>query len=101
MIKIVYLLPLLFCLSLAVLSCRQDQSGTTVIQNVRGYTFYDDSLTEFGAIQFEEGKVVDVYRDSVFQRDAGIEVIDGKGRVMLPGLIDAHGHVMGLGFQQL
>lgn len=27
--------------------------------------------------------------------------IDGKGRTMLPGLIDAHGHVMGLGFQAL
>ena len=25
--------------------------------------------------------------------------LDGKGRTMLPGLIDAHGHVMGLGFQ--
>lgn len=27
--------------------------------------------------------------------------IDGKGRTMLPGLIDAHGHVMKLGFQAL
>lgn len=27
--------------------------------------------------------------------------IDGKGRTMLPGLIDAHGHVMSLGFQAL
>lgn len=26
---------------------------------------------------------------------------DGRGATMLPGLIDAHGHVMGLGFQQL
>eukprot|EP00579_Thalassiosira_antarctica_P022822 CAMPEP_0201985096 /NCGR_PEP_ID=MMETSP0904-20121228/85850_1 /ASSEMBLY_ACC=CAM_ASM_000553 /TAXON_ID=420261 /ORGANISM="Thalassiosira antarctica, Strain CCMP982" /LENGTH=143 /DNA_ID=CAMNT_0048538659 /DNA_START=245 /DNA_END=672 /DNA_ORIENTATION=+ len=27
--------------------------------------------------------------------------MDGNGKTMLPGLIDAHGHVMGLGFQQL
>lgn len=27
--------------------------------------------------------------------------IDGKGRVMMPGLIDSHGHVMGLGWQAL
>ena len=27
--------------------------------------------------------------------------IDGRGKTMLPGLIDAHGHVMGLGFQAL
>lgn len=28
-------------------------------------------------------------------------MIDGNGKALLPGLIDAHGHVMGLGFQQL
>ncbi|MES2444265.1 MAG: amidohydrolase [Pseudomonadota bacterium] len=27
--------------------------------------------------------------------------IDMKGQVMIPGMIDAHGHVMGLGFQRL
>jgi predicted amidohydrolase YtcJ len=27
--------------------------------------------------------------------------IDGKGRTLMPGMIDAHGHVMGLGFQAL
>lgn len=27
--------------------------------------------------------------------------LDGQGRVLMPGLIDAHGHVMGLGLQQL
>ena len=26
---------------------------------------------------------------------------DGKGKTMLPGMIDAHGHVMGIGFQAL
>ncbi|MGZ8999418.1 MAG: amidohydrolase family protein, partial [Allosphingosinicella sp.] len=27
--------------------------------------------------------------------------IDGRGRTMMPGLFDAHGHVMGLGFQAM
>jgi predicted amidohydrolase YtcJ len=27
--------------------------------------------------------------------------VDGKGRTLMPGLIDAHGHVMGLGYQAL
>ncbi len=27
--------------------------------------------------------------------------VDGKGRIMIPGLIDAHGHVLGLGWQAL
>lgn len=92
-----FLLPFLWLL----FSCGQSQEpSTTVITNVTGYTFYDGELTEFSSIAFEEGKVVDVYQDTTFDRDnAG--VVDGNGKVMLPGLIDAHGHVMGLGFQEI
>ncbi|SHE78377.1 hypothetical protein SAMN05443144_103172 [Fodinibius roseus] len=97
---------LFWMLSLALLSCRREPPVTTVIQNVQGYTFYGDASTlkEFSAMAFREGRVVDVYSDTTFDdpvADRYIRIIDGKGKVMLPGLIDAHGHVMGLGFQQL
>lgn len=102
MAKITSLSVLILFLSLVILSCRQkNPSPITVIQNVKGYTFYDGTLREFSAIQFREGKVVDVYSDTTFENSTDTEVIDGEGRTMLPGLIDAHGHVMGLGFQQL
>jgi len=83
-------------------ACQSDNSSqTTVIQNVEGYTFYEGELREFSALAFEDGKVIDVYSDTTFEADADTKVIDGEGKVMLPGLTDAHGHVMGLGFQQM
>ena len=91
------------CLFLVVgSSCQQqDLSQTSVIQNVKGYTFYDGELKEFSALVFKDGKVVDVYTDTTFESSTNTEVIDGGGNVMLPGLTDAHGHVMGLGFQEM
>ncbi|NGP89328.1 amidohydrolase [Fodinibius halophilus] len=83
-------------------SCQKsDKTETTVIENVKGYTFYDGDLKEFSAIAFENGKVIDVYSDTTFKSNGSTKIIDGDGKVMLPGLIDAHGHVMGLGFQQM
>ncbi len=93
---------LLLILGLLTLSCQQDDHlQTTVIENVKGYTFYEGELREFSSIAFKDGKVIDVYQDTTFEGAADTQVIDGEGKVMLPGLIDAHGHVMGLGFQQM
>ncbi|HET6527837.1 MAG TPA: amidohydrolase [Balneolaceae bacterium] len=91
---------LVIILSTITFSC-QPQSQTTVIENVKGYTFYDGELREFSAIAFKNGKVIDVYSDTTFESSANLKIIDGEGKVMLPGLIDAHGHIMGLGFQEM
>ncbi|SMO77441.1 amidohydrolase [Fodinibius sediminis] len=101
LIKVLSRLSAVYCLLLLLFSCQQEPSSSTVIQNVRGYTFYGDSLRTFSAVMFKDGKVVDIYNDTTFQQGAGPDIIDGRGQVMLPGLIDAHGHVMGLGFQQM
>ena len=88
--------------ALLSLSCQQDStSQKTVIQNVDGYTFYDGELKEFSALAFRDGKVIDVYSDTTFSEGPNTTIIEGGGKVMLPGLTDAHGHVMGLGFQQM
>jgi predicted amidohydrolase YtcJ len=56
------------------------------LQHFRGFTISDD------------GKVRAVIEHPELVRLAGItSTVDGGGRTMLPGLIDAHGHVMGLG----
>ncbi|MEL7832497.1 amidohydrolase [Fodinibius sp. Rm-B-1B1-1] len=87
-----------FLLVLTVVSCENaSDSTTTVIQNVKGYTEYEGELIQFEALEFKGGKVVDVYRDTTFSSTGDIEVIDGEGKFILPGLIDAHAHVMGLG----
>lgn len=96
------ILLLTFLVAVMSVSCQQNQQfKITIIQNVKGYTFYDGELREFSALSFKDGKVVDVYSDTTFESSSDVEVIDGNGNVMLPGLIDAHGHVMSLGFQEM
>lgn len=97
-------LPLLLLIAVAMfaLSCQQrNTSQRTVIQNVRGYTFYNGELRQFSALAFRDGKVIDVYSDTTFTAGDHTTVIDGEGKVMLPGLTDAHGHVLSQGFQQM
>jgi hypothetical protein len=60
----------------------------------------DKKLHHFSALVFDEGKVVRTGEAATLRRaypDAG--VIDGDGSTLLPGLIDAHGHIIDLGFQ--
>lgn len=85
-----------------VSACLQNQMGTTVFENVKGYTFSNGELVTFSSMAFRGGKVLKTVNDgSLADEYADARVIDGGGNTMLPGLIDAHAHVMGLGFQEL
>jgi predicted amidohydrolase YtcJ len=68
----------------------------TFIDNVKGYTLNQQGkLITFTNIAFEDEFIVGM---NLSQEPGGIVTkIDGKDRVMLPGLIDAHGHILGLG----
>ena len=83
-------------------ACQQSRPGITVVENVKGYTFSNDELETFTSIAFQDGKVLETLTDGSLAEQYGeAKIINGNGNVMLPGLIDAHGHVMGLGFQEL
>ncbi len=43
------------------------------------------------------GKIIKIGRALPVQAEYGVEVIDGNGKVLLPGLIDAHVHILGGG----
>ena len=49
----------------------------------------------------DDGKVVQRASRRGEQSPAAIGTVDVKGRTVLPGMIDAHGHVMDLGFDAL
>ena len=73
-----------------------------LIYNIKGYTLRSDTLVRFGAMTFENGKVVELGSKGELERKhPGADKIDGKGYVLLPSLIDAHGHVLGLGYALL
>jgi len=94
---------ILFISILVLGTACQRNSETTIIENVNGYTYYDGELTTFSSIAFRDGKVIDIAGEGeqLPVSRSGAAVIDGQGRTMLPGLIDAHAHVMGLGFKEL
>ncbi len=90
-------------LALALLAISAPAFADGLVENVNGITLdKDGKVIRFNAmIVGKDGKVTELLtkkdklpRQLDFRHDA-------RGATMLPGLIDAHGHVMGLGFQLL
>lgn len=75
----------------------------TLIDNVNGYTIGSSGqLIRFGALVVDDnGRVSQVLQRGDSPKPRPQYRIDGRGRTMIPGLFDAHGHVMGLGFQAM
>ncbi len=73
----------------------------TLVDNVNGITLdRDGKLVRFtGLVIDAQGKVKQLLdrKDKRPERPDFKE--DGKGRTLIPGMIDAHGHVIGMGFQ--
>ena len=74
-------------------------AAATALHNVNGYTSGSDGIRQFSVLVFDDaGKVVATGGDELLAGTAGGDRIDGGGATVLPGLIDAHAHVYGLGF---
>ena len=74
----------------------------TVIDNANGYTLNaKGDLVQFTAMAFDDqGRIIAVGGSAdVAGKAKNARRIDMQGRTVLPGLIDAHGHVFGLGQQ--
>jgi predicted amidohydrolase YtcJ len=85
--------------ALAVLLGSQAHGAATLIDNVHGYTLAGTRLHRFSGLAFEDGKVLEAGDATALRkRFPNAQVIDGGGKTLLPGLIDAHGHVIDLGF---
>ena len=90
-------------IALALFALAVPAHADGLVENVNGITLdKDGKVVRFTAILIsKDGKVTDL----LTKKDKIPKQLDfrhdGRGATMLPGLIDAHGHVMGLGFQQL
>ena len=81
-----------------------DSTKKTVYYNASGYTIESDSLLSFSTLVVDGQKVFAVGGDDLASKYLdmpSVTVFDLEGKTLLPGIIDAHGHVMGLGFQEL
>lgn len=75
----------------------------TLIDNVDGITLDEKGeVVRFTGLMFDdEGRVTQLLARKD-KRPAKVDyLLDGKGQVLLPGMIDAHVHVMGIGFAAL
>jgi predicted amidohydrolase YtcJ len=91
-----------FSLLLFLFASCTTQEDAFVLHNVNGYTLQYGQLVGFNAIVVQNGLIIETgTSDDMLYQYAEFESIDGEGKTLLPGLIDAHAHVMGLGFQQL
>lgn len=72
------------------------QAKPVLVDNVNGYTLTaNGDLARFSSILIDSGKVV-ALDPTVLNPDA-VTQVNGHGYTLLPGLIDAHGHLLGLG----
>lgn len=71
----------------------------TVIHNVEGYTSSNSGIVEFSTLVIsDDGRVVATGNAGLRSEFPDAVHIDGGGKTVIPGLVDAHAHVSGLGF---
>lgn len=87
---------LLFC------SCQEKETATLLIHGGTIYTV-DSTQTTVEAVATKDNKIL--FAGSLIEAEAfkaeQTKVIDLKGKTMTPGLIEGHGHFMGLGYNEL
>lgn len=75
-------------------------AAPVVLTDIQGYGFDEKrQLTTFSTLIFddESGKILARGDASLAQSYPAARSINGQGKTLLPGLIDGHGHILGLG----
>jgi len=78
-----------FALSLSISGFAQDR---IILQNVEIFNGKDNKTTN-GSIVIEKDRIIEISTNTKLSaNDANTKVIDGKGKFVMPGMIDAHWH---------
>src|SRR5688572_28163518 len=90
--------PLLTCVLLAIAPAAFAQQADVIITNARVYTA-DAARPRAEAVAIRGDRIVFVgsAHEAAMMRGASTRVIDVAGKTVIPGMIDAHGHLTGLG----
>ena len=75
----------------------------SLIENVNGITLdKDGKIVRFNALVIgKDGKVVTLLQRKDKRPERPDFKVEGKGRTLISGMVDSHGHIMALGFQAL
>ena len=81
-----------------LMGCAKPTSEVLVVDNINGYSFDTErQLFVFDSIAIAQGKVLKT-GSSLADQYPNATIIDGQNRTLIPGIIDAHGHVSSLGY---
>lgn len=75
-------------------------AAPVALHNIQGYGFDENrQLVNFQTLVFddESGQILARGAKDLLAHYATVKQIDGQGKTLLPGLIDGHGHILGLG----
>jgi predicted amidohydrolase YtcJ len=92
------------CIAAALALLAAPVHADSLIDNVNGLTLNRTGKVErfTGLVIDKDGRVAKLLKRGDKRPDRGLDFRhDGKGQVLMPGLIDAHGHVMGLGMKAM
>src|SRR5215471_2861415 len=82
----------LFCLFLAAVLMAQPQAGVSVIQGATIITGTGRPAIRNGAIIIDMGRIRDIGPRNEVRVPNNAQMIDARGKWVIPGLIDAHVH---------
>ena len=93
----------LLLLGTAALALSAPAIADTLVDNVDGVTIdATGGIDRFtGLVIADDGRISQVLHRGDKRPDRPTYKVDGKGRFVIPGMIDSHGHVMILGFSAL
>lgn len=77
-------------------------ADTLIVHGARGYTPTASGSRSFSGLIVVDGRIERVLAEGEAPPSiAGARIVDAGGKTLLPGLIDAHGHVPGLGQERI
>ncbi|MFQ5982748.1 MAG: amidohydrolase family protein, partial [Woeseiaceae bacterium] len=86
--------------TIVLFACAAPAAADTLLHSVTGYTSTaNGDIRQFSALVFDDdGRIVATGGDELIAEHADAHEIDGRGRYVLPGLVDSHAHVSSQGF---
>jgi len=85
----------LVCITASAQNAKEVRPTSVLFENVRIFDGTSSTLSEPSYVLVRDGKIEKITTESIrANSDDALRIIDGKGRTLMPGLIDAHTHLM-------
>jgi predicted amidohydrolase YtcJ len=93
--------PFILIVLLIIFSCSEEKTqADSIVFNANIYTV-NDTFGKAEAFAIKDGKFLDVgTTEAISAKYTTDNTIDAQGKTIIPGLIDAHCHFLGLGYNQ-